>query len=146
MSTDKLFGSHKCFAASLTYISEPKSHKEAMKHIEWQNAMKQEIEALEKNNTWFLTDLPPGKHTIGCKWVYKVKLKAGGSLDRYKARLVAKGYTQEEGFDYFYTISPVVKPTTIKILLSVATAKNWFLHQLDVIMLSCMGSLMRRYT
>ena len=94
--------------------------------------MEAEIQALEKNQTWVLTSLPHGKKTIGCKWVYKMKFKANGDIERHKARLVAKGYTQTEGIDYFDTFSPVAKMTTVRLLLSIAAAKNWHLHQLDV--------------
>jgi hypothetical protein len=94
--------------------------------------MQAELDALQANNTWYLTTLPPGKKAIGCKWVYKTKLKADGSIERHKARLVAKGYTQSEGLDYHETFSPVAKLTTVRCLLAIAAANNWFLHQLDV--------------
>jgi hypothetical protein len=94
--------------------------------------MKAEISALEENNTWIVTDLPPNKHPIGCKWVYKVKHKSNGSVERYKTRLVAKGYTQCEGLNFHETFSPVAKMATVICFLALAAAKNWFLHQLDV--------------
>jgi hypothetical protein len=94
--------------------------------------MAAEIHALEANNSWLLTDLPPNKCHIGCQWVYKVKLKANGEVERYKARLVAKGYTQCEGLDYSDTFSPIAKLTTVRCLLALPAAKKWHLHQLDI--------------
>ena len=75
--------------------------------------MKVEIDTLEQNQTWKLVDLPPGKTPIGREWVYRIKYKPNGSIDRYKARLVAKRFTQVEGVDYMTTFSPVAKRTTL---------------------------------
>ncbi|KAL2243485.1 UNVERIFIED_CONTAM: Retrovirus-related Pol polyprotein from transposon RE1 [Sesamum indicum] len=105
---------------------------EAQQYMEWKEAMKQEIDALEKNNTWELSALPEGKKPIGCKWVFKTKLKADGSIERHKARLVAKGFNQVEGEDYSDCFAPVAKTVTVRTLLGAATAKGWHLHHLDV--------------
>ena len=94
--------------------------------------MAAELVALEPNNTWTLTPLPTGKKPIRCKWVCKIKYKADSSIERYKASLVAKGFTQKEGIDYIETFSPVAKKVYVKVLLSVAIVKGWFLNQLDV--------------
>jgi Reverse transcriptase (RNA-dependent DNA polymerase) len=79
--------------------------------------MSLEIQALQQNNTWTLVPLIPNQNIVGCKWVYKIKRCADGSIERYKARLVTKGYNQEEGVDYFETFNPVVQPMTIRLVL-----------------------------
>ncbi|KAL0461671.1 UNVERIFIED_CONTAM: Retrovirus-related Pol polyprotein from transposon RE2 [Sesamum latifolium] len=116
----------------LPFPQEPRSFAEATKHSEWREAMKAEIHALEKNNTWKLTPLPAGKRTIGCKWVFKTKLRTDGRVERYKARLVAKGYNQVEGIDYTDSFSPVAKAVTVRLFLTLAATNGWALQQLDV--------------
>jgi len=103
-----------------------------VRHECWRKAIIDELKALTDNNTWILTPLPSGKKTIGNKWIFKVKYNVDGSVERHKARLVAKGYNQTKGLDYMETFSPVAKMTTIRLLLTLAAAHNWFLHQLDV--------------
>jgi hypothetical protein len=87
---------------------------------------------LIKNGTWHLVPATHGQNVIDCKWVYKVKRKADGTIDRYKARLVAKGFKQRYGIDYEDTFSPVVKAATICVVLSLAVSRGWHLRQLDV--------------
>ncbi|XP_040374694.1 uncharacterized protein LOC112199378 [Rosa chinensis] len=132
ISYHRFSSSHRSFIANITRSVEPNSFAEAIKNPQWQEAMTSEIQALEANNTWSLTPLPPGKEPIGCKWVYKIKYNSDGTIERYKARLVAKGYTQVEGVDYCETFSPTAKLTTFRCLLAIAASRNWSLHQMDV--------------
>jgi len=124
LSYQNLSSNHKMFSLSVSSIVEPKYYHQAVKHAKWCEAMYNEIKALELNNTWSIVDLPPSKKAIGCKWVYKVKLKSDGTIERHKAGLVAKGYNQCEGLDYYETFSPVAKLTTVRMLLAVAAARN----------------------
>lgn len=117
---------------AMSQYREPQTYHEAKDKIEWQEAMQQELNALKCNKTWELVDLPKHKRTIGCKWVYKVKLKADGTVERHKARLVAKGYSQIDGVDFYDSFSPIAKNVTVRIFLALAAHHNWFLHQFDV--------------
>jgi histone deacetylase 1/2 len=91
-----------------------------------------EYNALLKNNTCHLVPPKKGSNIIDCKWVFKVKLNADGTLDKYKARLVSKGFKQRFGIDYEDTFSPVVKMSTIRVILSIAISRGWSMRQLDV--------------
>ncbi|KAI5338475.1 hypothetical protein L3X38_017746 [Prunus dulcis] len=105
---------------------------DANKQHHWHVAMTEELNALIKNGTWSLVPYDPSMNVFGCKWVFRVKRKADGTIDRYKARLVAKGFHQQEGVDYTKTFSPVVKATTIRTVLSLAVSNGWEARQLDV--------------
>jgi len=122
----------RAFLTSLLAEDIPKIVHEASKKGEWREAMKTEMKALEKNETWEKCILPTGKKPVGCRWVFTIKHKVDDTIERYKARLVAKGYTQTYDIDYSETFSPVAKIDTIRVLFSIAANKNWPLDQFDV--------------
>jgi hypothetical protein len=132
ISYDNFTNTHKAFLTAITANNEPKHFKQAVKDSRWVEAMKREIKALEENETWSLEELPKGKRAIDSKWVYKIKYKPNGDVERYKARLVAKGFTQIEGVDFHETFAPVAKLVTVRTLLTVAVKRRWYTHQLDV--------------
>ncbi|GJV21584.1 retrovirus-related pol polyprotein from transposon TNT 1-94 [Tanacetum coccineum] len=111
---------------------EPDCFEEAIREELWKKVMEDEIQVIEKNNTWELTDRPSNKDVIGVKWVYKVKFNADGSVQRNKARLVAKGYSQQPGIDYDETFAPVSRMDTVRAIISLAGQKGWLLYQVDV--------------
>jgi hypothetical protein len=117
--------------ANLTTSSEPYNVQEALSTPEWKAAMREEFSALMKNKTWTLVKPQPSRNVIACKWVFKLKHKADGSIDRNKARLVTEGLKQRLGIDYDDTFISVVKPATIRLVLSLAISHGWNLHQLD---------------
>lgn len=113
-------------------ILEPETFESTSHNSEWMTAMKEEITALEQNQTWDLVPKPRDVKPISCKWVYKIKRRLDGSIDRYKAHLVARGFSQQYGLDYDETFSSVVKLTTVRVLLALAANKDWNLWQMDV--------------
>ncbi|MCH82453.1 retrovirus-related Pol polyprotein from transposon TNT 1-94, partial [Trifolium medium] len=115
----------------LTHV-EPTSYKQALNVPEWLEAMRAEYDALLTNKTWSLFPLPNNRQAIGCKWVFRLKQNPDGTLNKYKARLVAKGFHQKPGFDYNETFSPVVKPVTVRTVLSLAVTNHWPIQQLDI--------------
>jgi len=94
--------------------------------------MMTELQALQGNNTWILVPKLVGRKIVGSKWVYKVKFRSNGEVERYKARLVVRGYTQREGLYYNETFSPVAKLVSVRTLLAIAFVTDWHLCQMDV--------------
>ena len=131
VSTKTLPKPLKTFADALSSCQVPTSVEEAMKDPRWVQAMNEEMEALLKNKTWILVNLPKGQKTVWCKGVFSIKYKADGTVECYKARLVAKGFTQTQGVDYQETFSLVAKLNTVRVLLSFAANLDWSLHQFD---------------
>ncbi|KAG8475464.1 hypothetical protein CXB51_032333 [Gossypium anomalum] len=112
--------------------AEPCSVEEALAHPDWQLAVQVEFDALLANSTWELCPLPPGRKTIGCKWLFRIKKNPNGTINRRKELLVAKRCSQVPGYNCKETFSPVVKPTTIRTILSIAVTNGWSLRQVDV--------------
>jgi hypothetical protein len=120
-----------CYAYTAT-SGEPYTVKEALSSPSWKVVMIDEYNALLCNKTWHLVPPVSGRNMIDCKWVYKLKYKADGSVDHHKAHLVAKGFKQRLGIDYDDTFSPMIKPATMRLVLSLAVSQGWVLYQLDV--------------
>lgn len=114
---------------------EPKTYQQAVASADcdkWIDAMREEYESLVKNETWKLVERPKDRNVIDNRWVFKIKENTDGLIERYKARLVARGYSQEYGFDYLETFSPVVRFTSIRIIISIAAQNRMELKQFDV--------------
>ena len=117
----------------LLYLNdEPRNFGEAKESRYWRRACEEEIESIIKNKTWILVDLPCGAKPIGLKWIFKLKRNSDGSISKYKARLVAKGYVQRHGIDFEEVFAPVARIETIRLLVSLAAARGWEVHHLDV--------------
>ena len=110
-------------------FSEVKSVPDKLK---WEEAMKREMESLWSNEVWELVEPPPNWKIVGSKWIFKHKLDADGTVERYKARLVAQGCTQMFGLDYEKTFSPVVRFESVRFLLAIGALHQLQLHQMDV--------------
>ena len=112
--------------------AEPITFEEAYREETWRKAMEEEMNSIERNDTWSLVDLPHGVEPIGVKWVFKKKTNEKGEIERYKARLVAKGYRQKAGIDYDEVFAPVARMETIRLLISLAAHNGWSIYQMDV--------------
>ncbi|WVZ24094.1 hypothetical protein V8G54_002638 [Vigna mungo] len=112
--------------------AEPIDVDDALKQKVWRNAMIEELRSIEKNKTWELVDLPPGKSSISVKWVFKRKMNPDGSVSKHKARLVARGFLQKKGVDFDEVFAPVARLETIRLVVAIACAQRWSISQLDV--------------
>jgi hypothetical protein len=120
--TEKSFGNN---YVTYNVEDEPRTLSEAYASLDadyWKEAVRSEMDSILTNGTWEITDLPAGCKPVGCKWIFKRKMRPDGTIQKYKARLVAKGFTQKEGEDYFDTYSPVARLPTIRVLLALAAA------------------------
>ena len=113
---------------SILNIVEPTNYKEASQFDEWRATMNEEFESIIKNHTWDLVELPEGKIPIGCKWLYKPKFNADGSIEKFKSIFVTKGYSKKEGIDFEEIFSLIAKLNTIRMLIVLATKHQWKLH------------------
>jgi transposase InsO family protein len=133
-ANDEDYAFHASAAAQQDAEGDPKSLSEARSRADWPDwkaAMDRELETLEKALTWTTVPQPKGKNIVGSKWVFKLKRKADGSIDKYKARLVAKGFTQIHGVDYFSTYSPVAKLSSFRAILAIAARNDWEIESFD---------------
>lgn len=113
-------------------VEEPMNYTQAVKDQNWKAAMEREMQSIEGNDTWRLTNLPAGKKTIGLKWIFKLKKDAEGNIVKHKARLVAKGYVQEHGVDFDEIFAPVTRLETVRLLVALPAKSEWEVHHLDV--------------
>ncbi|MEN7973604.1 MAG: reverse transcriptase domain-containing protein, partial [Verrucomicrobiota bacterium] len=129
------YNHYACFNANSEGPPEPQTMAQALASQEadkWRQAAQQEFDSLMEHRTWHLVHRPPGRKTVACRWVFKIKRNSDGSIERYKARLVAKGFTQKYGVDYDETFSPVVRFESVRALVAVAAQRGLKLHQMDV--------------
>jgi len=112
--------------------TDPIHLEDASKSEKWRHAMDLEMEAINKNGTWELVELPEGGKKVGVKWIYKTKFNENGEVEKYKARLVAKGYTQQYGVDYTEVFALVARIETIRLVVALAAQRKWSIYQLDV--------------
>jgi len=117
---------------TLASVPIPSSYKQVMKYKCWQDAIETELLALEENQTWDIVPCPLSIKPLGSKFVFTIKLRSDGSIDRYKTRLVVLGNKQQFGLDYEETFAPVAKMTTVRTIIAIAASESWQIHQLDV--------------
>jgi hypothetical protein len=126
---------HERERANVALMDDPLNLCKAMRSEDaskWETTMQEEYDLLMANGTWELNTLPEGRKSIGCKWMFRTKHDASGNIIRYKARLVEKSYSQMTGVDFDETFAPMAKFITIRLILAIAAAMDWEIHQIDV--------------
>jgi hypothetical protein len=116
----------------LLAAEEPQSIEQALSELCWRQAIQTEMQSIEANKTWEVSDLPKNQKAIGLKWVFKVKKDPDGNIVKHKARLVAKGYAQRQGVDFNEVFAPVARIETVRVLLALAAQNGWEVHHMDV--------------
>nr|GEY47823.1 zinc finger, CCHC-type [Tanacetum cinerariifolium] len=127
---DEVFDQHSYF---FNVEDDPKTFDEAMKSHDvafLKKAINDEMESIMGNNTWVWTDLPPGCRPLGCKWIFKRKLKVDGTVEKFKARLV--GFKQKSEIDYFDSYASVARMSTKRLLIAMASIHSVIIHQMDM--------------
>lgn len=136
MTTRGKHGLHqpvKCYNLSATTLSlVPRTYRAALADPNRRSAKEEEFTALQANRTWDLVPRPHGANVVTGKWIFRHKFQSDSSLDRYKARWVLRGFTQRPGIDFDEIFSPVIKPATVRTVLSLAVSRDWPVHQMDV--------------
>ena len=113
-------------------IYDPLTFEEAVVEEVWEKGMDEEIECIEKNQTWELVDVPTYKDVISVKWIYKTKQDTDGNVQKHKERMVARGFTQQPDIDFNETFAHAACMDTVRIVLSIAAQNKWLVHQMDV--------------
>lgn len=132
ISSAQFYDKYQYYLLAITSTAEPIHYKDAIEDEHWRDAVTDEIVALEDRDTWTVETLPPGKKALSCRWVFRLKYNADGTLERHKARLVVCGNHQTEGIDYTETFAPVAKMVTVRTFLQQAVSLDWEVFQMDV--------------
>jgi len=117
---------------TLAFVPIPSSYKQAMEHKCWHDAIETELLAIEKNQTWDIVPCPPSIKPFVSKFVFTIKLRLDGSIDRYKARLVVLGNKKQFGLDYEETFASMAKMTIVRTIIAIVASESRQIHQLDV--------------
>jgi hypothetical protein len=140
-----IFFSYMALMSELLEV-EPSNFEEASQQQVWRDAMVEKYASIMKDDVWEVVPRSEGKSVIGSRWIYKIKHAIDGSVEKFKAHFVAKGFSQKEVIDYDETFSPVVRYTSIRVVISIATKMGWKIHHMDVKTTFLMALLRRRCT